>query len=774
MWKKLASSILRHRLLLALALLVFTLAMGSQLRHIKLSYRETNLLPDRDPITLDYENFRRVFGQEDNLVVLGIQDEALFTPSKLKAWEALATDIRKEAHVNLVLTISDLKILQKDTRRRRFVLRPLSPTPPETKAQAEALKQALLRYPFYDKLLYNRQSGAMRMAVYLNPKYVNTPWRKAWVLRLQQRVKRFEKAQGLHVYISGMPVVRTMSSVTIVSEVAFFVGLALLITSLLFYLFFRSFIATLVSMTVVVIAVFWSFGTIGALGYPITILTAVIPPLIIVIGVPNCIFLINKYQQEYKRHQNKMRALSRVIAKVGNATLFTNVTTAFGFFTFLFTSSKSLMRFGLVASLNIMGVFVLSLLIIPILYSYLPEPKARHLRHLSRRWVERFIGSLAFLIRARRRWIYLGVLLLMALALNGIRRVHRSGNPFDDLPKDKTFYKDIRFFDAQFGGVLPLEIYLDAGRRQGIERQGVLRRMDSLSRWIEAQQGLNKPVSLVDLVKFSRQAFYGGDPAFYSLPSAQERPFILSYAKRSGKGLQLLKNYVDSTGQKARITTLMKNMNTEAMGRIFEGLKRQLKRYFPADQFHTYLTGAAYVYYKGTKYLINNIGISLGLAVLLIALFMATVFRSVVMAVISLLPNLLPLLMTAGLMGYCGIPIKPSTILVFSIAFGISVDDTIHFLAKYRQELQVFKGDIQKSVLLALRETGVSMFYTSIVLFFGFSIFMLSSFGGTQALGGLISITLLFSMVTNLLLLPALLLTFKRAISVKRFRGDKT
>jgi len=197
-------------------------------------------------------------------------------------------------------------------------------------------------------------------------------------------------------------------------------------------------------------------------------------------------------------------------------------------------------------------------------------------------------------------------------------------------------------------------------------------------------------------------------------------------------------------------------------------VQQAITKEFPAERYNVFMTGKALLFLKGTKYLVKNLLLSLALAIGLISLFMAYLFRSYKMVIISLVPNLLPLVITAGVMGFLGVPIKPSTILVFSIAFGISVDDTIHFLAKYRQELATHRWHIKRSVYAALRETGVSMFYTSIVLFFGFSVFIISDFGGTKALGGLVSATLLFAMLSNLILLPSLLLSLERSIANKQ------
>jgi hypothetical protein len=520
-------------------------------------------------------------------------------------------------------------------------------------------------------------------------------------------------------------------------------------------------------MFVVLIGVMWTFGILGLLQYEITVLTALIPPLIIVIGIPNCIFLINKYQHEVKKHGNKVKSLQRVITKIGNATLMTNVTTASGFATFIITDSKLLTEFGIVASLSILAIFILCLLIIPIIYSFMPHPKDKHLEHLNKRWINGFVDWMERMVKHHKITIYITAVILLTLSLIGINQIEISGSLIEDMPKKTEFYKDIKFFESEFNGIMPLEIMVNTKRKKGVMKIATLKRMNELQELIEETPELSKPISVVELVKYAKQAYYNGNPKYYQLPTTQENSFILSYVKNSSNDVSLLKNFVDSTGQYARITTFMKDIGTDKMERIEENLQNKITKVFPENRYEVTMTGKALVFQKGTKYLVNNLVLSLSLAIFLISLFMAYMFRSFRMIIVSLIPNLLPLLVTAGLMGYLGVPIKPSTILVFSIAFGISVDDTIHFLAKYRQELQANNWKIRKSVYAALRETGVSMFYTSIVLFFGFSVFTISSFGGTVALGALVSATLLFAMLANLLLLPSLLLSLERSIANK-------
>jgi len=768
-WTKTARIILRNRILILLIIAAITVFFGFQWQNMRFSNTEANLLPDDHPINLEYEEFLSQFGEEGNAVVLAVRDTTLFTPEKFNRWNVLSKQLAAFPEVEFVISTDNLQELVKDNEKQEFVLTPFLTSNPENQQTLDSLTQHLFNdLPFYDQLLFNKDSKTIRTIVYLDKDIVNTSVRKDFILNdFTTLVDNFEDETQLDVRISGMPYIRTMNSQNIIDEIGMFITAALVVTSLIFFFFFRSFRATLISMCVVIIGVMWAFGILGLLRYEITVLTALIPPLIIVIGIPNCIFLINKYQQEVKKHGNQALSLQRVISKIGNATLMTNITTASGFATFIITDSKLLTEFGTVASINIICIFILSLLIIPIIYSFMALPKTKHLKHLNKRWIDAFVNWMERIVRERRISVYVVSVLLLVLSIIGIYQIRISGSPIEDMPKSAQFFKDIRFFEEEFDGIMPVEIVIDTDRKNGVLRPVNLRKMDEFGEMIKDLPELSKPTSVVELVKYSKQAFYNGIPRYYQLPTSQENTFIMDVARKSKGNNDLLKNFVDSTGQVARITTYMKDVKTERMEEIEARLRENLSKTFPEERYKTSLTGKALLFLKGTKYLVKNLILSLSLAIGLIALFMAYLFRSFRMIVISLIPNLLPLVITAGVMGFVGVPIKPSTILVFSIAFGISVDDTIHFLAKYRQELTANRWRIQKSVYAALRETGVSMFYTSIVLFFGFSVFVLSSFGGTVALGALVSATLLFAMLANLILLPSLLLSLERSIANK-------
>ena len=769
-WELIARIVLRNRILMLSIIAAITVFLALQWKNIHFTFTEANMLPDDNIANVEYNAFLDKFGEEGNLIIIGVKDSTFFTPKAYAAWSKLMNTIKQNQEVDLVVSLNDLKKLQKNEALETFELVPFVD---ESKAlnpkYLQTIKKELFNdLPFYEGLLFNKRSGSVRSAIYMDKKIVNTKARKTFVLeKLIPAITTFEKETKIDLRVSGMPYIRTLNAKTITDEISIFIGASLLITSLLFFFFFRSFKATLISIVIVIIGVMWSFGFLGLFNYEITILTALVPSLIIVIGIPNCIFLTNKYHQEFKVHRNKAKALQRVTTKIGMATLMTNLTTAIGFATFVASNNNLLLEFGVVTSINIMALFFLSLVLIPIFHSYLNPPKERHLKHLDRGSVKKFMDWILKTIKTNRFSIYAASVALLVFSIIGIYEMRISGSLIEDMPKKEAFFQDIVFFEKEFDGVMPLEIMIDTKRKKGVMKLSTLKRMEELETAIEEIPELSKPISIVNLVKYSKQAYYNGNPDYYELPTSQEQAFILSYAKNATVNSKenLMKSYVDSTGQYARITTFMRDESGDQIAKIEEEIRKKADKLFPKERYNVIITGKALVFQKGTGYLLDNLLSSLIFAFFLTALLIGFMFRSFKMILVSIIPNLLPLFLTAGLMGFLDIPLKPSTILVFGIAFGLSVDDTLRFLSQYREELKKNNWKIKKSVYATFNESGLSMFYTSIVLFFGFSVFMLSSFGGTIALGGLISLTLLFGMLSNLMLLPALVLTLNKTLA---------
>ncbi len=484
--------------------------------------------------------------------------------------------------------------------------------------------------------------------------------------------------------------------------------------------------------------------------------------------------MLNKYHHEFRSHGNKIKSLQRVIIKIGNATFLTNLTTASGFATFVITNSEILRQFGAVASLNIMALFLLSILMIPTIFSFVLPPQERHIKHLENKNVQKIINKLVDITYHHIKWVYASAFLVLLLGIYGISLIKSSGYMVDDIPESDVIYQDLKFFENHIDGIMPLEIIVDTKKPKGVMSLATFNLIEKLEQKLKNYDELSPSVSLLNILKFSKQAFYNGKEKYYTLPSNQEKNFILAYAGNStddsDQGIGALHSFVDSTQQITRVSIRMKDVGTKRMEELYTDFRQEVDSIFPAEKYKVTVTGSSVTFFKGTQYLVKNLFSSLALAVFLISLFMAIMFYSWRMVVMSLIPNILPLIFTAAIMGFTGIPIKASTILVFSIAFGISVDNTIHFLAKYRQELKMTGWNIRRSVKLALRETGVSMMYTFVVLFFGFGVYSVSQFGGTAALGVLVSLTLLIAITSNLILLPSLLIGLERLLTTRSFR----
>lgn len=769
-WEFVARIILRNRIVILVCIVLVTVLLALQWKSTRFTQTEANLIPLDDKVNVDYQKFLDRFGEEGNLIVIATKDKKLFTPKVYQAWSELMQTIQSSKEVSLVVSVDNLQKLVKNDSLETFELKPLVD---KNKIQDEAYltqiqKDLFSKMPFYEGLLFNKKSGAIRSAIYLDKKIVNTKIRKDYVLqKLIPAIENFTQKTNIELHTSGMPYIRTLNAKTIIDEIGLFIGAALLITSLIFFYFFRSFRATLISLIIVIIGVMWSFGIIAGLGYEINVLTALVPTLVIVIGIPNCIFFINKYHQEYHKHANKAKALQRVITKTGTATLMTNITTAVGFATFIATNNDLLREFGIVTTINILAIYTLCLLIVPIFFSYIPPPIPRHLGHLERESLTSFLKWIVNTVKYNRLGVYITSICLLIFGIIGIYKIKVSGSIIEDMPKNTGFFEDIRFFEREFDGVMPLEIMIDTKRKNGAMKLTNLRRMEDLEETIMDIPELSKPLSIVNIAKSFNQAYYNGNPKYYSLPSSQEEIFLLPYIKNSLKNSKdnQLKSYITSDGSVARMTTFIKDENGEKMEAIEAHIRNKVNKLFPSPRYEVIITGKPSVFQKGTNYLLDNLLSSLLFAFALTGGLVAIMFRSLKMVLVSIIPNLLPLIMTAGLMGFLGIPLKPSTLLVFGIAFGMSVDDTLRFLAQYRLELARNDWKIKKSVFATFNDAGISMFYTSIVLFFGFSVFMLSSFGGTVALGGLVALTLSFGMLSNLVLLPSLVLTLNKTLA---------
>jgi predicted RND superfamily exporter protein len=760
-WKKLADFILKNRPLILAIIAILTIFMGFEASKARITFSGGKVLPITDSAYIRYMQFKKTFGQDATTMVIGMRSPHIFEKDIFNDWGKIADRLQHIKGVKAVISIANIYSLVKDTLHHRFVLTPLITHPLATDHDADSIKKMILSLPFYRGLLLSGDSQATLMAITFDGKIINTPARVPIINTILALGRQFEQGHNIQVHASGLPLIRTKAGDLISHEFTLFLLLSLAITAFILLMVFRSAFAVIFPLIVVMLGVIWSLGIMVLMHYEITILTGIIPALVVIIGVPNSVFILNKYYFEFSTTTGKMQALHTVIEKVSITTFIANITTAIGFGVLYFTDSQLLTEFGLVAALSVMATFALSLVLIPIIFSYLPDPKPRQIGIKDRRLIVSLLNRIDRMVYSHRKAIYMLTLVIVSICLYGLTRINVNSYVVDDLPKSSNTLGDLKFFETNFNGVLPLEVSIDTKRKNGIMNNEIIHKVEKMEEMISSYPEFSRPVSLIQVLKFSTQSFYGGRESDYRLPTRMEQGFILGYAGNSGKSSNMLRNYIDSSRQFTRVSFEMPDVGSARMNAVLARLQPRIDSIFNPAKYHVELTGSSIIFIKGANYMVKNLYESLALAILLIAGVMWILFRGVKMILISLLPNLIPLIITAGIMGFFGIPLKPSTILIFSIAMGISSDQTIYFITRYRQEMRGTNKRISRIVSDTIRETGISMIYIAIVLFFGFGIFAFSTFGSTRALGVLLSITLLMAMLSNLTLLPAFLLSLE-------------
>ena len=778
MWNWLANLILKNRIVILIVIAAITVFMAFQASQIKIAYNFIQVLPSDDSAAMDFENFQKQFGPDGRVMIAGMQADSLFSNLQLfNDWYKLDHDIKHTNGIENVMSVASLYNVTKNDSLGKLFVDTLLSKKPSTQKELDSVKKAVYALPFFENFIYNKHTGTTLMLITFKEKDVNTVRRIAIVDSVKKQMDAFGARYHLAMHYSGMPYIRTVISRKIMNEMILFLALSICITFLILLIIFRSFYLVVFPLLVVIVGVIWSAALIPIFGFQITVLNGLIPPLIIVIGVPNCILLLNKYHTEYRLHGNKIKAMQRMIGKIGISLFLANLTTAIGFAVFCSTHSGILVQFGLVASLGVMCTFLISLFLIPIIFSFLPPPKQNQTKHLDRKYTVALLTRIDKLVHTRRKLIYTVVIVGVLISVYGLLRIKAIGYVVDDLPQDDPIYTDMHYFENCFGGVLPMEIKIDSRQPKGVLAEGgkTLYKMERLQKMLKGYQIFSRPVSIVEGLKFANQAVHEGQAKYYIMPSQTDLQSISQYLQSAGKKQDLFKSFLDSSKQYTCMDLFMQDIGSARMKTVLASIipradsifnySAASKTWLPEDKrYKVTFTGTSVIFSKGNDYLVKNLIESVLLAVILVSLVMYFLFMSVRMVLISAIPSLIPLVITLGLMGFFNVHLKPSTILIFSIAFGISSDGTMYFLTKYKQDMRKYNLSISEIVSLVIKETGVSMIYTAIILACGFMIFIFSGFGGTRAMGLLVSVTLLMAYSSNLIVLPSFLLTLEKRI----------
>ncbi|MEY3436069.1 MAG: hypothetical protein RL335_525 [Bacteroidota bacterium] len=773
MWKNLGKWILKYRLTLLLSLTLATLVMGWYASKVQLSYDFAKAIPTDNPRYQEYLSFKQKFGEDGNLMTVGFTKNNIFQKDFFASLQKLHTDIKQISGVEDVLDVTAAITLVKNDSTQKLIPTPIFPATIKNQNELDSLRAVFLNLPFYRGLMYNAESNAWLLGIRIRKEILNSKERDKIMPLIINKTLEFGKTNNIEVHISGLPAIRSNMAVRIAKEMQFFLLGSLILSTIILFLFFRSISSTLLSLMVVVIGVIFSLGLMVLFGYKITLLNALIPPLVVVIGVPNCIYFLNKYHTSYISKEHKHDALVEMVSKMGIVTLFCNITAAIGFAVFALTKSAVLKEFGAVAGLAIMAIFFISFILLPCALSYLPAPKRRHLHYLENKWLAAILTRIELWVFSHTKMVFIISTILLLFSVVGITRLKSVGFIVDDLPQTDVIYRDLKFFEKNFEGIMPLEILIDTKKKNGLSGMkalSVFENVDAFSKEITDQPEMARPLSLVEGMKFAKQGFYDGDSNNYAIPNSFDGAFLADYLRprkdsvnpNEGGFQKLMLAFMDSNRQIMRVSVNMADVGSKRLPIILDSLRHKADQHFDSSKYKITFTGTSITFLEGSRFIINGLRDSIIWAFILIAFCMLYLFKSVRILLASLIPNIIPLMLTAGVMGWAGIPLKPSTVLIFSVALGIAIDVTIRFLISYKQDLPNYNGDVKTAVMHTLRGTGISILYTSMVLIAGFVIFMFSGFGGTQALGFLTSLTLLTATLTNLVLLPVILLSLSK------------
>lgn len=752
MWAHLAHWILDHRRAILLLVAAVTAVLGYWATKVTTDHNTGHFLSRESQTARDFSRASEVFGQSQTILYLVFEGADPYDPAFLQALDALVQDLSAYRGVEYVLSLTNVPFLLRDDKD--IVAQPLyRPDLP-----AEVIRQRFDDQPFLRGLLLSNDGATPAMMVKIDTDFNNTPERVDLVDRIEAAAMRLPG----DVALAGFPYLRTQYAKRISRESPVFTLLAALISLLFLYLAFGAWRAVMLPTVIVVLGLAWTVGLMALFDHHLTIVSSMLPALLVIIGMANVIHLCTKFLDEFQARQDQRAALVETIRTVGLATFLTCLTTAIGFGVLMLSGSQLLSAFGLFAAIGIMLLYVLSITLTPIAFIRYRSPARRRSPLITHNNFERVFDRMASLTQQHGGAILAGAGVLLFFGLVGATRISSDIYAFSDFYEDDPLRQHLAVFEKQFGGIMPMEVIIEADRPGQFRSLTPLRRVEQLQRSLNDLESVGRSLAVTDLVKLANQAYFGGHPATYRLPSSYELPFLQTALKnfldqkRAGDLTRNLPLLIDSTFTMTRVYLGVPDLGTKRMNALADTVRARTLALFPEDHYHVFVTGNAIRVTRAGENLVRNLLVSLAVALVVISLLMALLFRSVRLMIISLVPNVIPLLVVGGTMGLAGIVLKPSTALIFSVAFGIAVDSSIHFLAKYR--LNRNEGlSKEEAVRATLRATGKAILLTSLALMGGFLVFTLSSFGGTVNMGGLTALTLGVAMVANLLLLPALL-----------------
>jgi len=733
------------------AVILISIFLGYFIKDLRFNYVFEDFFPVDDPDLAYYQKFKQMFNNDNDYLLIGVINESgVFEKEFLTNLDSLTQTLNTVDNVTHVNSLTNVE---------RPAITPLGlfKIPLVHVNDPSRYSQDSLRI-FQNRLLVESliSDDSKATAILLKHDFLQS---KEGADKLVNDVTSIvSKFSFDKVYIAGKTYAQGVFIEKMKVELAIFLSASILLVIGFLAFAYRSWWGVLVPLLVVMLATVWILGTMGLTGKTLDILMVLLPTIMFVVGMSDVVHIMTKYIEQLRLGFSKEEAIKTTFREVGLATFLTSLTTSIGFLTLLTASIAPIQEFGVYTALGVFMAFIVAFALLPSCLVFLKKPK------VSEKVVNRsaWFGTLSksfLLVLKHGKLVIATNLILTAIAVFGVTQIVINTYLIEDLPQDAPLKQAFLFFDRNFGGSRPFEVTAEVKNGHDIFDPEVLKEIDNVESYLRNDFEAGNVVSPVTMIKGLNQAINGGVTSKYKLPeTAKDWNKVNRYLKRADSR-ELSFKLITSDKQTGRISMRVGDIGSNLSLQRTEDLKEFIRTETDTSLVSFVVTGTSNLIDKNNEYLSRNMFQGLAIAFAVVALIAGVMFKSLRMILITLIPNIIPLLLVAGIMGLAGVTLKLSTSIIFTIAFGIAVDDTIHFISKLKIELS--KG---KPLLYALKRTylstGKAITVTSLILSGGFLTLLLSSFGGTFYTGLLISLTLIFALVIDLTLLPVLVLYF--------------
>lgn len=739
--------------------------------HIQADFNLEGFYPDDAETIVAYQRVAREFGRDDNLVIIAFRHDSLFTVQHLLRIRKMAEDLQALPYLEEVRSIwsinefvtEDGALKARRYLNEEYVTSRLSGNmlPPGSAREGglDRIRDRMLDDPFVQGTYLG--SGGTATALYLRISDDNNtfPNRRDLLSRMDEILESYRADYQLN--ISGLPYFRTRYVETLNREILHYVSLASLLIIIILWLLFRTLLGVILPISIVWLTILFVTAILVLTGGFFEILSSTIAPILLCVGVADSVHMLSKYQDLRLDNRTREQSLRQMILILGTATLLTSVTTAIGFLTLMTSNVMPMRRFGVYTAAGVLIAFLITIFVLPSVLKLLRNatPVEDKSRYFFRK-IGSILSSTHRMARLHHRKVVMITLLITVVFSLGISQLRINSRVFDDIGENSELIRQSRFMDKHLAPQFPLEIIVDTGREDGVYDPDLLQRIQQLQDHLMTYDEVEQSISFATLMSRIDHIMRGSSAG--TLPDS--RPLIAQYdLLLEMTGGTTADGFNDFDNRQTRIIARAYDAGSYRINRMRNDLESFLDDLFPVET--VLLTGSTILSADLTGNIVKALTWSIGLAFLFISLVMALLFRNAKLVLISLLPNLIPLLVTAGFMGFAGIDIRPSTAVIFTIAFGIAVDDSIHFLARFRME--TLRGlPLDTAVKNTTIHTGRAIVLTSLILLVGFGVLGTSSFESNMLMGLLTCLTIITALVADLIFLPALIYWMNPKITI--------